>query len=108
MVSQQGSDEVNIPSKANRLLTTTPHTALITTIGSALGSDHGHLGRTIWGGRKLIDNYGIKTDLENCAEAWMLSCFENFESTVADGEYAGKTLTQVIAAFTPGGLFPSP
>lgn len=53
--------------------------------------------RTIWGGRKLIDNYGIKTDLENCAEAWMLSCFENFESTVADGEYAGKTLTQVIA-----------
>ena len=36
--------------------------------------------RTIWGGRKLIDNYGVKTDLENCAEAWMLSCFENFES----------------------------
>ncbi len=52
--------------------------------------------RTIWGGRKLIENYGIKTDLENCAEAWMLSCFENFESTVADGEYKGKTLTQVI------------
>ena len=45
--------------------------------------------RTIWGGRKLIENYGIKTDLENCAEAWMLSCFDGFESTVADGEYAG-------------------
>ena len=52
--------------------------------------------RTIWGGRKLIDSYGIETDLENCAEAWMLSCFENFESTVADGEYAGMTLTEVI------------
>ena len=52
--------------------------------------------RTIWGGRKLIENYGIKTDLENCAEAWMLSCFDGFESTVADGEFAGKTLTEVI------------
>ena len=44
MVSQQESDGVNIPSKANRLLTTTPHTASVTTIGSAPGSDHGHLG----------------------------------------------------------------
>ena len=65
MVSQQGSDEVNIPSKANRLLTTTPHTALITTIGSAPGSDHGHLGHAeesgfSWSGA-LLHAHGCPT-----------------------------------------------
>ncbi|MBR6620604.1 MAG: class I mannose-6-phosphate isomerase [Clostridia bacterium] len=53
--------------------------------------------RTIWGGRKLIESYNVKTDLENCAEAWMLSCFKDFESTVSDGEYKGLTLNEVIA-----------
>lgn len=52
--------------------------------------------RTIWGGRKLIESYNVKTDLENCAEAWMLSCFKDFESTVSDGEYKGLTLNEVI------------
>lgn len=52
--------------------------------------------RTIWGGRKLIEDYGVKTDLDNCAEAWMLSCFKGFESTVADGEYKGMNLTEVM------------
>ncbi len=51
--------------------------------------------QTIWGGRKLIENYGVKTELENCAEAWMLSCFKGFESTVCGGEYDGLTLPQV-------------
>ena len=52
--------------------------------------------RTIWGGRKLIESYNVKTDLENCAEAWMLSCFKDFESTVSGGEYEGLTLNEVI------------
>ncbi len=52
--------------------------------------------RTIWGGRKLIESYNVKTDLENCAEAWMLSCFKDFESTVSSGEYQGMTLNEVL------------
>ncbi len=52
--------------------------------------------QTIWGGRKLIESYNVKTELENCAEAWMLSCFKGFESTVENGEYAGMNLNQII------------
>ncbi len=52
--------------------------------------------RTIWGGRKLIENYNVKTDLENCAEAWMLSCFKDFESTACGGEYDGLTMPEII------------
>ncbi|MBQ6931568.1 MAG: class I mannose-6-phosphate isomerase [Clostridia bacterium] len=52
--------------------------------------------RTIWGGRKLIENYNVKTDLENCAEAWMLSCFKDFECKACGGEYDGLTMTEII------------
>ncbi len=52
--------------------------------------------RTIWGGRKLIENYNVKTDLENCAEAWMLSCFKDFESKACGGEYDGMTMPEII------------
>lgn len=52
--------------------------------------------RTIWGGRKLIENYNVKTDLENCAEAWMLSCFKDFESKACGGEHDGLTMTEII------------
>ena len=52
--------------------------------------------RTIWGGRKLIENYNVKTDLENCAEAWMLSCFKDFESRACGGEYDGMTMPEII------------
>lgn len=52
--------------------------------------------RTIWGGRRLIDEYSVKTDLENCAEAWMLSCFDGHECVAADGEFAGLKLTEII------------
>ena len=51
---------------------------------------------TIWGGQKLKQSYGVKTDLENCAEAWMLSCFPDHESTVDGGEYDGFTLSRLI------------
>lgn len=53
--------------------------------------------RTIWGGRKLIENYNVKTELENCAEAWMLSCFKDFESKACGGEYDGLTMSEIIA-----------
>ncbi|MDD6276896.1 MAG: class I mannose-6-phosphate isomerase [Clostridia bacterium] len=49
----------------------------------------------IWGGTRLIDEYGIKTDKRPAAEAWVLSCHPSGPSTVMNGEFAGKTLQEV-------------
>ena len=49
----------------------------------------------IWGGRRLIEEYGIKTDKDPAAEAWVLSCHSAGHSTVEDGEFKGQTLEQV-------------
>ncbi len=51
---------------------------------------------TIWGGKKLMQDYGVKTDLENCAEAWMLSCFPDHECSAQGGEFDGLSLTKLI------------
>lgn len=49
----------------------------------------------IWGGTRLIEEYGIKTDKNPAAEAWVLSCHPAGPSTILNGEYAGKTLQEV-------------
>lgn len=54
--------------------------------------------QNIWGGRRLIDEYGIETDKANAAEAWMLSCTPEGLSVVENGEYAGKTLLELFEA----------
>lgn len=55
-----------------------------------------YVSETIWGGRKLIDEYHVVTDKKNAAEGWMLSCHPAGESTVVNGEFAGQTLTEVL------------
>ncbi len=50
----------------------------------------------IWGGDRLKREYGIKTDLDIVAEAWVLSCHPDGASVVVNGDYAGLTLTQLI------------
>ena len=50
----------------------------------------------LWGGTKLRDEYGFKSDLDKLAEGWMLSCHKDGENTVENGEFIGKTLTEVI------------
>lgn len=39
----------------------------------------------VWGGRRLIDEFGVETDKKTLAEAWTLSCHPDGASTV-DGE----------------------
>ena len=51
-----------------------------------------------WGGRRLIDEYGVRTDKENAAEAWVLSCHPNGCGVISGGEYDGKTLRSVYEA----------
>lgn len=50
----------------------------------------------LWGGTKLKTEYNKKSDLEKVAESWELSCHKDGPSTVANGEFAGMTLPQVI------------
>ncbi len=51
---------------------------------------------TIWGGRKLIEEYNVKTEKRNAAEGWMLSCHDAGSSTVENGEFAGRAFAEVI------------
>ena len=49
----------------------------------------------IWGGRRLIDEYGYEASGDVAAEAWVLSCREGDENVVLNGEYKGKLLSEV-------------
>lgn len=55
-----------------------------------------YVSETIWGGRKLIDNYNVKTEKANAAEGWMLSCLPNGASTVVNGEFKGRPLYELL------------
>ncbi len=50
----------------------------------------------LWGGTKLRDEYGFQSDLDKLAEGWMLSCHKDGENTISNGEFAGKSLTEVV------------
>ena len=57
-----------------------------------------YVSATIWGGRRLIGEYGVQTDKENAAEAWVLSCHPNGCGVISGGEYDGRTLRSVYEA----------
>lgn len=50
----------------------------------------------IWGGHRLVEEYGKIYDGDILAESWELSCHPDGPSTLANGEYAGRTLEQYI------------
>ena len=50
----------------------------------------------IWGGNRLRDEYGKKSDKDKIAESWELSCHKDGQSVIENGEYAGKTLNEYI------------
>ena len=58
----------------------------------------------IWGGTRLRDEYGKKSDADKVAESWELSCHKDGRSVIANGEYAGKTLEEYINAEGKGVL----
>ena len=53
----------------------------------------------LWGGEKLREEYGIKSDLHPLSEAWMISCHPDGPSYLADG----TTLEQYVESH-PGCL----
>lgn len=46
----------------------------------------------LWGGRRLIEEYGKEYGGEALAETWELSCHPDGPSVIANGPYAGETL----------------
>ena len=50
----------------------------------------------IWGGTRLKSEYGFESDKDKVAEAWVLSCHKDGANTVINGEFAGKTLSEVL------------
>ena len=44
----------------------------------------------IWGGHKLVDNYGKEMTGDRLAETWELSCHPDGPSFVANGEAASS------------------
>jgi len=50
----------------------------------------------VWGGERLKNDYGYESDLNNIAEAWVLSARNDGDNTVKNGEYANKSFTELI------------
>ncbi len=64
----------------------------------------------IWGGRRLLDDWGKTADAETVGESWELTVRKNEKCKVLNGDLAGKTLDEVIDAFgrdVTGGNFGS-
>ena len=53
----------------------------------------------IWGGEKIAPFKEITTDQHNIGESWELSGVKGNESVVANGEYAGRTITELVHEF---------
>ena len=51
----------------------------------------------LWGGNKLITEYGVESETDTLAEAWQLSCHPDGPSMIATGPYVGMTLEEYIA-----------
>ncbi len=58
----------------------------------------------LWGGQRLITEFSLETDTEIAAEGWMLSCHKDGSNTVLNGEFAGKSLPEVLAIWGEGVL----
>lgn len=50
----------------------------------------------LWGGHRLVEEYGKEYSGDVLAETWELSCHPDGPSVIANGVHAGKTLQQYI------------
>ena len=53
----------------------------------------------IWGGNRLVTDFGFNTGLDKTAEGWMLACHKDGMNTVDGGELNGMRLDEVIEKF---------
>ncbi|MBR6552029.1 MAG: mannose-6-phosphate isomerase, partial [Clostridia bacterium] len=50
----------------------------------------------VWGGERLKSDYGYESDLNNIAEAWVLTARNDGDNTVKNGEFSGESFTELI------------
>ena len=50
----------------------------------------------VWGGERLKNDYGYESNLNNIAEAWVLTARNDGDNTVKNGEYAGQSFTELV------------
>lgn len=55
------------------------------------------LKQTIWGGSKIIPFKHLDSEMEQVGESWELSGVKDNESIISEGEFAGKTINQVLS-----------
>lgn len=48
----------------------------------------------VWGGRRLIQEYGMQTQARNAAEAWVLSAHAQGRNTIQNGSFAKMSLAE--------------
>ena len=53
----------------------------------------------VWGGDKIAPYKGISTDIPHIGESWEISGVPEHPTIVADGPYAGKTVTELVKEF---------
>ncbi|MBS7359763.1 MAG: mannose-6-phosphate isomerase, partial [Oscillospiraceae bacterium] len=51
----------------------------------------------VWGGNRLKNDYGFKSDLNNIAEAWMLCARSDGDNVVVNGKYKGMSFTNLTS-----------
>ncbi len=59
----------------------------------------------IWGGRKLINDYGIPFDGDKLAEAWALTVHPEGDNIILNGEYPGTTLGEYLGVSADSSKF---
>lgn len=53
----------------------------------------------VWGGEKIAPYKEVSTEQHNIGESWELSGVRGHESVIADGEFEGKTVTELAEQF---------
>ena len=53
----------------------------------------------VWGGDKIVPYKGIESTAKNVGESWELSAVSGNESVVANGEFAGRNIVELIKEY---------
>lgn len=68
-------------------------------ISGKLITFHPYLKPVIWGGNNICKYKGLEEKSEKIGESWEISAVPGYESIVDDGEYKGKTITELVETF---------
>lgn len=61
----------------------------------------------IWGGNRILSYKSLVLNMSNIGESWELSGVPGNESVVSNGEFAGRTITELIKEYGAELLVPA-